>query len=210
MFNIPTPIFSWYNLLFYSLKRRRSTLFLTGANISLWMNDWLTGLLYWLTDWLVVFLCLSFTSSFPRLSHQWYLLRLFKGSPDPPIIESIEVGSNYINVSWKQPKQNDVSPLIIVLVQARKKRQPHDWINCTDTNLAESYCVFHQVESNTTYVIRLFARNVVGYSNTSLIGETLTKTEGVYLEDFWSMNVCCSCFKDKTLFSCNIPKGPWL
>ena len=30
MFNIPTSTFSWYNPLFYSLRRRRSTLVLTG------------------------------------------------------------------------------------------------------------------------------------------------------------------------------------
>ena len=50
VFNIPTSTFSWYNSLFYSLRRCRSTLVLTGTSIPLylfrcWSPSWYWSLL---------------------------------------------------------------------------------------------------------------------------------------------------------------------
>ena len=68
------------------------------------------------------------------------------------------------------------SPILDYLVQIRKKRESNRWINCTKITVREGsmMCVMKNLEENMEYIVRISARNVVGYGNFT-VREVLTK-----------------------------------
>ena len=52
------------------------------------------------------------------------------------------------------------------MVQVKEKGESHEWINCThiENQTGSMMCLFDELKSNTEYIVRVSARNVVGYS----------------------------------------------
>lgn len=60
------------------------------------------------------------------------------------------------------------SPVLDYLIQVKEKEGSNQWINCTRITLQKDsgsmLCVMNELKSGTEYVVRVAARNVVGYS----------------------------------------------
>lgn len=52
------------------------------------------------------------------------------------------------------------------MVQVKEKGESHEWINCTqiENQTGSMMCLMDELKSNTEYIVRVSARNVVGFS----------------------------------------------
>ena len=73
-----------------------------------------------------------------------------------------------MEIHWQVSAIDPDSPVLNYLVQVREKDGSHHWMNCTRVTPQESsgslLCVMNELKSGTEYIVRVAARNVVGYS----------------------------------------------
>ncbi|XP_067052633.1 neural cell adhesion molecule 1-like [Acropora muricata] len=100
-------------------------------------------------------------------------------APEAPEIQRIDVDrKNNMEIHWKVMATFQYSPILDYLVQIRKKREPNQWMNCTKITVREGsmMCVMNNLEAKMIYIVRMSARNVVGYGNFT-VREVLTKED---------------------------------
>lgn len=74
-----------------------------------------------------------------------------------------------MEIHWRLSAADPDSPVLNYLVQVKEKDESHQWMNCTRIALEKSsgsmLCVMNDIKSGTDYIVRVAARNVVGYSD---------------------------------------------
>ena len=87
-------------------------------------------------------------------------------------------GCNSINISWSPPTRNASGrPVTEYLVQIKPARSVDPWINCTVyKNLHSTSCMCTSLKANSSYDVRVTAKNKLGYGWPSEIMEASTIT----------------------------------
>lgn len=74
-----------------------------------------------------------------------------------------------MEIHWKASTVDPDSPVLNYLVQIKEKDETEHWMNCTRITVQKSsgtmLCVMNKLKSGTEYIVRVAARNVVGYSD---------------------------------------------
>ena len=93
-------------------------------------------------------------------------LSCFLVVPEAPEILRIDRGVNNLEIHWKVTIADPNYPILDYLVQIKQKEGSQKWMNCTQmtSETSSMMCVMNELETNTEYVVRLAAKNVVGYS----------------------------------------------
>lgn len=95
--------------------------------------------------------------------------------PDSPA--AIEVSDTEILLSWKQPKFDGNSPIICYRLEY-KLANDTEWIK-KEENIDYEFYLVSGLESNTTYIFRLAAKNSIGWSDPGVPSAPIkTKPEG--------------------------------
>lgn len=86
--------------------------------------------------------------------------------PDPPEILRIDEGLNNLKIHWKESTTKPKFSILSYMVQVKEKGESHEWINCTqiENQTGSMMCRMDELKSNTEYIVRVSARNVVGFS----------------------------------------------
>ena len=88
--------------------------------------------------------------------------------PVPPRILRIDSGVDNMEIHWEVSAVDPDSPVLNYLVQVREKDESHQWMNCARITLQKSsgsmLCVMNELKRGTEYIVRIAARNIVGYS----------------------------------------------
>ena len=73
-----------------------------------------------------------------------------------------------MEINWEVSVVDPDSPVLNYLVQVKEKDGSQQWMNCARITLQKSdgsmLCVMNELKSGTEYIVRIAARNVVGYS----------------------------------------------
>lgn len=110
-------------------------------------------------------------------------VRLSSDAPEAPEIQQIDVDrKNNMEIHWKVMATFQYSPVLDYLVQIRKKREPNQWMNCTKITVREGsmMCVMNNLEAKMVYIVRMSARNVVGYGNFTLREVLTNEDQGTF------------------------------
>lgn len=88
--------------------------------------------------------------------------------PAPPRILRIDSGVDNMEIHWEVSAVDPDSPVLNYLVQVTEKDGSHQWMNCARITPQKSsgsmLCVMNELKSGTEYIVRIAARNIVGYS----------------------------------------------
>ncbi|XP_068741715.1 hemicentin-1-like [Montipora capricornis] len=86
-------------------------------------------------------------------------------APKAPEVFRIETGTNKLEIQWKKLATIPHYPILYYLLQIRKKRGSYSWMNCTQITTKEDSLigVINNLEANMKYIVRISARNIVGY-----------------------------------------------
>ncbi|XP_068733670.1 neural cell adhesion molecule 1-like isoform X1 [Montipora capricornis] len=86
-------------------------------------------------------------------------------APKAPEVFRIETGMNKLEIQWKKLSAIPLYPILCYLVQIRKKREWNSWVNFTQitTKDDDMIGVINNLEANMKYIVRISARNIVGY-----------------------------------------------
>ena len=100
----------------------------------------------------------------------------YKPTLHPPISGQC----NSINVTWNPPIPEALGdPVIGYVAQIAVADPKGEWINCSlRGTLRSRTCLFTHLEKDTTYRVRVFAKNKLGYSLPSIAKEISTKQAG--------------------------------
>ena len=100
----------------------------------------------------------------------------YKPTLHPPISGQC----NSINVTWSPPIPGALGdPVIGYVAQIAGADPKEEWINCSlRGTLRSRTCLFTHLEKDTTYRVRVFAKNKLGYSLPSIAKEISTKQAG--------------------------------
>ena len=110
---------------------------------------------------------------FPKIFRYWLVnqqlrysrvIFCFAVKPEPPIILEVATTSTTITINWRMPANTGGSPILGYKVQASREGA-NGLCNCTgtDNNYTKS-CRIEDLHSETEYVVEVYARNVVGFS----------------------------------------------
>ena len=103
---------------------------------------------------------------------------IISGPPNPPIITHIEANRNALKVTWQEPPSKQDTPITGHVLKIKKKgQQPLNWKQIA-LKTKSNYFIVRNLTRATHYRVRLFATNVVGYSNSSAEREVRTLWEG--------------------------------
>ena len=103
------------------------------------------------------------------------------GTPKVLTVNEVESTQNSIRIVWSSPeRQPDERPILSYLLQYKKVEEGANlWqnISVVKNNSTVSVTV-ENLKIGTEYIIRIFARNIVGYSQVPTLVETSTKEYG--------------------------------
>lgn len=97
--------------------------------------------------------------------------------PDSP--EAIQISDTEILLAWKQPKSDGNSPIICYRLEY-KLANDTEWIKKED-NIGHEFYLISGLESNSTYIFRLAAKNSIGWSEAGCPSAAITtKPAGMF------------------------------
>ena len=103
-----------------------------------------------------------------QINHMLALISFFFSTdvPDPPEILRIDEGLNNLKIHWKESITKPKFSILSYMVQIKEKGESHEWINCAqiENQTGSMMCLMDELKSNTEYIVRVSARNVVGFS----------------------------------------------
>lgn len=90
--------------------------------------------------------------------------------PDSP--EAIGISDTEILLSWKQPKFDGNSPIICYRLEYKLANET-EWVK-KEENIDHEFYLITGLESNTTYIFRLAAKNSIGWSDAGVPSAPMT------------------------------------
>lgn len=103
----------------------------------------------------------------PKTLHKLLLCLLcLVDAPYPPIMFQTDSGQcNSINITWSPPAQEALGgPVTDYLAQIKRNGSNDPWYNCSSSDTLEStFCLFTSLKKDTSYEVRVMAKNRVGY-----------------------------------------------
>lgn len=98
--------------------------------------------------------------------------------PDSP--EAIQTSDTEMLLSWKPPRSDGNSPIICYRLEYKLANET-EWIKKEESIQHEFYLI-SGLESNTTYIFRLAAKNSIGWSDAGVSSAAITtKPSGMYV-----------------------------